>query len=94
LLFEAVHSHPANQCPMLSPEGKAMVKKLFSPENMKENVINMVAAYLSCPQDTAADHRGFFTIEADSPEMVKKFFGVMTVEVRPVKPLSEIAKTL
>jgi len=94
MLFEAVHSHPANQCPMLSAEGKAMVKKLFSPENMKQNGINMVAAYLSCPQDTAADHKGFFTIEADNPEMIKKFYGAMAVEVRPVKPLSEIAKTL
>jgi hypothetical protein len=94
VLFEAVHSHPAKQCPMLSAEGKAMVKKLFSPENMKENGINMVAAYLSCPQDSASDHKGFFTIEAADTEAVKKFFGAMAVEVRPVKPLSEIAKNL
>ncbi len=94
MLFEATHTHPANQCPMLSSEGKAMVKQLFSPENMKNAGVNMVAAYMSCPQDTAVDHKGFFTIDAENPDVIKKFFGPMSVEVRPVKPLSEIAKTL
>ena len=94
MLFEATHMHPANQCPMWSPEGKGMVKQLFSAENMKKSGINLVAAYMSCPQDTGADHKGVFTIDAASPEVVKKFFGPMMVEVRPVKPLSEIAKTL
>jgi hypothetical protein len=49
---------------------------------------------MSCPIDTAADHKGFFTIEAENSDAITKFFGPMTVEVRPVKPLSEIAKTL
>ena len=94
MLFEAVHTHPANMCPMLSSDGKAMVKNLFSAMNMENAGITMVAAYLSCPQDTGADHKGFFTIEAKDEEAVKKFFGVMKVEVRPVKSLSEIAKSL
>jgi hypothetical protein len=93
LLYEATHSHPAAQCPLLKPEGKAMIKQLFADENVKSG-IKIVAAYMSCPKDTAADHKGFFTIEAASPSTVTKFFGPMTVEVRPVQPLSEVAKTL
>jgi hypothetical protein len=49
---------------------------------------------MSCPQDTAIDHKGLFTIDVENPEAIKKFFGQMNVEVRPVKPLSEVAKTL
>jgi hypothetical protein len=71
-----------------------MIKQLFSDENVKKSGIKIVAAYMSCPKDTAADHKGFFTIEAASPSTVTKFFGPITVEVRPVQPLSEVAKTL
>jgi hypothetical protein len=49
---------------------------------------------MSCPKDTADDHKGFFTIEADNPITVSKFFDQMAVAVRPVQPLSEIAETL
>jgi hypothetical protein len=94
LLYEATHTHPAAQCPLLSAEGKAMIKQLFSEQNIKNAGINLTAAYMSCPEDKSVDHKGFFTIDAQSPEAVKKFFGPMTVEVRPVKPLSEVAKTL
>jgi hypothetical protein len=94
MLYEATHSHSATQCPLLSAEGKAMLKQLFSEQNIKNAGINLTAAYMSCPQDMAADHKGFFTIDAESPEAIKKFFGPMTVEIRPVKPLSEVAKTL
>jgi hypothetical protein len=94
LLFEATHTHHAATCPLLKPEGKMMIKQLFSDENVKKAGIKIAAAYMSCPKDTAADHKGFFTIEAENPTMVTKFFGPMTVEVRPVRPLSEIAKTL
>jgi hypothetical protein len=94
LLYEATHSHPATQCPLLSAEGKAMLKKLFSEQNMKNAEINLTAAYMSCPLDTAVDHKGFFTIDAPNPEAIKKFFGPMAVEIRPVKPLSEVSKTL
>jgi hypothetical protein len=94
MLFEATHTHPAAMCPLLKPEGKAMIKQLFSDDNVNKSGIKIAAAYMSCPADTAADHKGFFTIEAENPDEITKFFGPMTVEVRPVKPLSEIAKTL
>jgi hypothetical protein len=94
VLFEATHKHKASQCPMLTSEGKGMLRKLFSDENVKNAGVKIVAAYMSCPKDTADDHKGFFTIEADNPITVSKFFGQMAVEVRPVQPLSEIAKTL
>ena len=94
MLFEAIHKHQATQCPLLTAEGKTMLKKLFSEENVKKSGINIAAAYMSCPKDTAVDHKGFFTIEADNPLAVSKFFGQMAVEVRPVQPLSEVAKTL
>ena len=94
MLFEAVHTHPAAMCPLLKPEGKAMIKQMFSEESMKKGNVKMNAAYLSCPKDTGADHKGFFTLDADSAATVTKFFGAMTVEVRPVQPFSEVAKTL
>ena len=94
MLYEATHTHPAAQCPLNTSEGKAMLKQLFSEQNMKNAGINLAAAYMSCPQDTSVDHKGFFTIDAQNPEAITKFFGPMTVEVRPVKPLSEVAKTL
>ena len=94
MLYEATHTHPAAMCPMLKPEGRAMLKQLFSDENVKKAGIKIAAAYMSCPKDTAADHKGFFTIETEIPSNITKFFGPMTVEVRPVQPLSEIAKTL
>jgi hypothetical protein len=94
LLYEATHTHPAAQCPLNSADGKAMIKQLFSEQNIENAGINLISAYMSCPADTSADHKGFFTIDAKNPEAVKKFFGPMAVEVRPVKPLSEVAKTL
>jgi hypothetical protein len=69
-----------------------MIRQLFSEENVNKAGIKIEAAYMSCPKDTAADHKGFFTIEAGDPPAVTKFFGPMTVEVRPVQPLSEVAK--
>ena len=94
MLYEATHSHPAAQCPLLSSEGKAMVKQIFSAENAKKAGVKVEAGYMSCPKDTAVNHKGFFTVEAADPAVVTKFFGAMTVEVRPVQPLSEVAKTL
>lgn len=94
MLYEAVHTHPAAQCPLKSAEGKAMVKQLFSEQNMKNSEVNLIAAYMSCPEDTSMDHKGFFTFNAQSPDLIKKFFGQMSVEIRPVKPLSDVAKTL
>ena len=94
LLFEATHTHPAAMCPLLNPEGKAMLKQLFSEGNIKNSEIKLNAAYFSCPKDTAVDHKGFFTVEADNAEAVAEFFGAMAVDVRPVQTLSEIAKML
>ena len=94
MLFEATHTHKASQCPLLTSEGKGMLKKLFSDENIKNAGVKIVAGYMSCPKDTADNHKGFFTIEAETPIAVSKFFGQMAVEVRPVEPLSEVAKKL
>jgi hypothetical protein len=94
LLFEATHTHPANMCPLLKPEGKAAIKQLFSDQNIKRAGIKLNAAYFSCPKDTSADRKGFFTIEADNPAAITKFFGAMAVDVRPVQTLSELAKKL
>ena len=94
MLFEATHKHQASQCPLLTPEGKSMLKKMFSDENFKNAGVKIVAGYMSCPEDTSVDHKGFFTIEADTPMAVSKFFGQMAVEVRPVQPLSEVTKKL
>ena len=52
------------------------------------------SAATSSPADTSLNHKGFFTIEAESPIAVSKFFGQMAVEVGPVQPLSEVAKKL
>ena len=50
MLFEATHIHPAAMCPLLKPEGKAMIKQLFSDENVKKSGIKIAAAYMSCPE--------------------------------------------
>ena len=94
MLYEATHTHQASRCPLLTSEGKAMLKQLFSEQNMKSAGINLTAAYMSCPQDTSVEHKGFFTVDAENQETVKRFFGQMAVDVRPVKPLSEVAKML
>jgi len=54
----------------------------------------MVGAYMSCPADETSHHKGFFIIEAPDEKTVKGFSGPMKVEVREVKPFSEIAKML
>lgn len=79
LSYEATHSHPAAQCPLLKAEGKAMIKQLFSEENVKKAGIKIAVAYMSCPKDTAVDRKGFFTIETDDPSAITNF-GPMTVE--------------
>ncbi len=94
MLYEAEHMHPAAQCPLNSEQGKAMLKELFSEANVKNAGIKIDSAYMSCPKDSQADHKGFFTVEADSPETVTKFFGPLTVKLREVVPLSEVAKSL
>jgi hypothetical protein len=62
--------------------------------HIKSAGIEMVGAYMSCPADETSHHKGFFIIEAPDEKTVKGFFGPMKVEVREVKPFSEIAKML
>ncbi len=71
-----------------------MIKQLFSDENVKKSGVTIAAAYMSCPKDTAVDHKGFFTMETETHAAITNFFGPMAVEVGPVQPLSEVAKTL
>ncbi len=50
MLFEATHTHKASQCPLLTSEGKNMIKKMFSDENVKKAGVKIAAAYMSCPE--------------------------------------------
>jgi len=94
VLFVAEHTHPASECPMNTPSGKDMIKELFSNEHINSAGIELLGAYMSCPVNESAHHKGYFIIEAPDEETITKFFGPMKVEVREVKPFSEIAKTL
>jgi hypothetical protein len=94
VLFVAVHTHPAAQCPLKTDEGKLMVKQLFSEENTKQAGVKIVGAYVSCPKDGGVDHKGFFVVEAASAAVVTAFFGPMMVDLREVVPFSEVAKTM
>jgi len=94
MLFIAEHTHPASKCPMSMPGGKDMIMELFSEEHIKSEGIGLVGAYMSCPNDEGAMHKGYFIIEAPDEESITKFFGAMEVKIREVKPFSEIAKTL
>ena len=49
---------------------------------------------MSCPADTSADHKGFFTVDTSDTDKITNFFGPLKVEIRPVQPLSEVAKKL
>lgn len=94
MLFVAEHTHPAKECPMSMPGGKDMIRELFSAEHIKKSGIEINGAYMSCPDDEGAFHKGYFIIEAPDSETIDQFFGPMKVEIREVKPFSEIAKTL
>ncbi len=94
MLFVAEHTHPASKCPMTMPGGKEMIMELFSEEHIKSEGIELVGAYMSCPNDEGAIHKGYFIIDAPDKESINKFFGPMEVKIREVKPFSEIAKTL
>ena len=94
MLFIAEHTHPASECPMSMPGGKDMIKELFSEDHIKSASIELVGAYMSCPTDDGAIHKGYFIIESPDVASINNFFGPMEVKVREVKPFSEIAKTL
>jgi hypothetical protein len=91
MLFVAEHTHPASECPMTTPGGKDMIKELFSEKHISSAGIQLVGAYMSCPVDKGAYHKGYFIIEAPNEKIIKDFFGPMKVEISEVKPLSEIA---
>lgn len=92
--FAATHTHPAAQCPLQTSEGKKMMKNNFSKDNIKKSGIKMVESYVSCPTDPGSEHKGFFIVDADNAETVKKFFGAMAVDVRPVSKFEDVAKKL
>ncbi|MGA9388666.1 MAG: hypothetical protein WBV70_07575 [Candidatus Bathyarchaeia archaeon] len=94
MLFVAAHTPPAAKCPLETPEGKTMMKKLFSDDNVKKSGLKIVGAYISCPKDKSGEHKGHFIVDADSASTVTKLFGPMTVDLRPVVPFSEVAKTM
>ncbi len=94
MLFVAAHTHPAAKCPLEAPEGKTMIKKLFSDGNVRKSGLKIVGACVSCPKDKGTEHKGYFIMDADSASTVIKFFGPMAVDVRPVVPFSEVAKTM
>jgi hypothetical protein len=93
LLFVADNTHPADQCPLNTDQGKMMLKQNFSEANMQKAGIKLQGAYVSCPKG-GPEHKGFFIIEAENAMAVTNFFGPMTVEVREVVPFSEVAKML
>ena len=94
MLFVAEHTHPASECPLTTLGGKDMIKELFSEKHIGSAGIQLVGAYMNCPIDEGAYHKGYFIIEAPDKESINNFFGPMKVEIREVKPFSEIAKKL
>ena len=69
-----------------------MIKQLFAPENIKKTGIKIEADNMSWPKDTAIEHIGFLTIDADNAPAITQFFGAIAVDVKHAKPFSEIAK--
>ena len=94
MLFAATHMRPANMCPLNKSEGRKMLKDLFSEENMRKAGVKVTSANMSCPISGPPDHKGYFIVEAKDATTVTRFFGPMTVEVREVKPWSEVSKTI
>jgi hypothetical protein len=60
VLFEATHTHQASQCPLLTSDGKNMIKKLYSDENVTKSGIKIAAAYMSCPIDSRQSQSFFY----------------------------------
>jgi len=57
LLSVAAHTHQAAKCPLETPEGKTMMKKLFSDDNITKSDLKIVGAYVSCPKDKSSEQR-------------------------------------
>ncbi len=94
MLFLATHTHSSLDCPYIRHEGKAMIKRIFSDENMKRSGVKVIGAYVSCPKSSGEEHRNFFIVQAESAAAATKFFTPMSVDLRNVTPLSEVLKTL
>ena len=94
MLFLATNNHASLECPYIRPEGKSMIKRIFSDENIRKNKIKIVGAYISCPKNTGEEHRNIFIIQADDAASVRKFFAPMSVDLRNATPLSDVLKTL
>ncbi len=94
MLFLATHAHNSSDCPYIRREGKSMIKRIFSDENMKRHRIRIVGAYVSCPKSSGEEHRNIFIVQADNAAAVTKFFGPMSVDLRNVTPFGEVLKTL
>jgi hypothetical protein len=63
------------------PEGKAMIKKLLSDENVKKSGLKIVAAYVSCPKDKSAEHKGFFIVTRSLFLQTGNQFFILEVEL-------------
>jgi len=85
MLYAEVHTHPASECPIITTDGKKMLKQLFSEENIKKSGVTLTSANMSCPTDKSVYHKGFFIVEAKDAQTVKNYFGLMTVDLREVK---------
>ncbi len=95
MLYEAVNTHSAAQCPLNTQQGKDMIKQLVSEANLKQAGVKIDDADVSCPKASPqSEHKGFFLVEADNPAAVTKFFGPMKVDIREVVPFSEVVKSL
>jgi hypothetical protein len=94
MLFLATHTHNSLDCPYIRNEGRAMVKRIFTQENMARHKVRLVGAYVSCPKSSGEEHRNIFIVQADNAAAVTKFFGPMPVDLRNVTPFSEVLKTL
>ena len=60
MLYAEVHTHPASECPIITTDGKKMLKQLFSEENIKKSGVTLTSANMSCPTDKSVYPKGFF----------------------------------
>jgi hypothetical protein len=57
-------------------------------------VLNFFGAYMGCNNDEGIIQKGYFIIGDPDEKSIYKFFGSMEIEIREVKPFSEITKIL
>lgn len=88
MLFTAVIKHDSQKCPLKTGEGVKMLKEIFSEKNLKKRNVDLVNAYISCPQEKHSTHSCIFIFRADSMFNVKSLFRSMDAEVKEVVPLN------